>query len=59
MKAIGLLVENLIMPVLREERPDLIRGDPYLAIPGLAPARWNRIGGIRWPRRENKKETIQ
>jgi S-adenosylmethionine synthetase len=31
------LVEKLIMPVLQEERPDLIRGEPYLALPGLAP----------------------
>jgi len=30
------LVDQLIMPVLQEERPDLIRGEPYVALPGAA-----------------------
>jgi S-adenosylmethionine synthetase len=28
------LVEKLILPVLQEERPDLVRGDPRLVMPG-------------------------
>jgi S-adenosylmethionine synthetase len=31
------LVDKLIMPTLREERPDLIRGDPQLVLPGTTP----------------------
>jgi S-adenosylmethionine synthetase len=32
------LVDKLILPTLQEERPDLLRGDPYLLLPGMSAA---------------------
>ena len=31
------LVEKLVLPTLQEERPDLLRGDPYICRPGTSP----------------------